>query len=293
MDYKRISLSTTLHIDSLVSVHYLEYTRDFVFAGEKHDFWELVYVDRGRVFVTADAEEFVLGSKELFIHKPNEFHSIRCDGESVANVIVISFSSNSQDLYSIAGHIINCPENGRPLLATIVSEVKEAFTADLGDPHVKELIRNEHQPFACEQLIQLNLEGFLIRVIRSDWSFFKTVDPLDQQHFPSTRLKAICNYLEANVESRIMFEDVCEHCSIGASALKKLFRDNVGCGVMEYYGKLKIERAKQMIREQDMNYTQIADALHYTTVQYFSRHFKRCTQMTPSEYSESVKRFMQ
>lgn len=292
MDYKKIPLKTSLRVDDIISVHYLEYTRDFSFAGEKHDFWEFVYVDRGRVFVTADQRELVLESKEMFLHSPNEFHSIRCDGSSVANVIVISFSCDSEELYSIAGHIIQCPENCRPLLATMIGEARNAFKSDLGDPHIKELIRNENPLFASEQLIQLNLEEFLIRIIRSDWEWFKHYDPIEEQHFPNQRLKAICEYLEKNVENRIMFEDVCDYCSIGASALKKLFRENVGCGVMEYYGKLKIERAKQMIREKDMNYTQIADALHYTTVQYFSRHFKRCTQMTPSEYAESVKRFM-
>lgn len=292
MDYKKITLRSSIHVENIISVHYLEYTRDFAFAGEKHNFWEFVYVDRGRVFVTANDEEVTLESKQLFLHKPNEFHSIRCDGSSVANAIVISFSCNCEELYSVAGHIIPCPENAMPLLATIVAEAKKAFSSNIGDPNIKELVRNQDQPFACEQMIQLNLEAFLICVVRRDWEFFKTIAPIEQQQFPNARIKAICEYLEQNVENRIMFEDVCEHCSIGSSALKKLFRENVGYGVMEYYGRLKIERAKQMIREKDMNYTQIADALHYTTVQYFSRHFKRCTQMTPSEYAESVKRFM-
>lgn len=292
MDYKKISLKTSLHVEEIVSVHYLEYTKDFSFAGESHNFWEFIYVDRGEVSVTAGKEEFILKPKQLFLHKPMEFHSLRCVGTSASDAIVISFTCGCKELIGLSGRILNCPSEAKPLLATIVAESKDAFSTNIGDPHVKELVRKQDQTFACEQLIQINLEEFLIRIIRSDWQFFKHVFPHEQQHFPNIRFEAICDYLEKNVEKRLMFEDICEACSIGASALKKLFHDNAGCGVMEYLGRLKCEKAKQLIREQDMSYTQIADYLHYTTVQYFSRHFKRVVNMTPSEYANSVKRFM-
>ncbi len=293
MEYKKITLRNDLTVDNIVSVHYLEYTRTFTFAGELHDFWEFIYVDKGRVFITAGNTEIALETKQLYLHKPMEFHSIRCDGSTTANAVVVSFDGSCGALHSVSGKVLSCSDEMRPLLAHMVSEAREAFSSPLGDPNVKELLRKEEQPFACEQLIRLYLEEFLIQLVRSDLKPTKQPPiPIQQQDFQNQRLKAICEYLETNAESRLMFEDVCKQFSIGASALKKMFRDNVGCGVMEYYGRCKIERAKQMIREQDMNYTQIADALHYTTVQYFSRHFKRCTKMTPSEYADSVKRYM-
>ena len=293
MEYKRVKLRNDLTVDDIVSVHYLEYTRTFAFAGELHDFWEFIYVDKGRLFITAGNTEIALETKQLYLHKPMEFHSIRCDGASTANAVVVSFDGDCQALHSVAGRVINATDEMRPLLAHMVSEAREAFSSPLGDPNVKELLRREEQPFACEQLVRLYLEEFLIHLVRADVVPAEQPPiPIQQQDFQNQRLKAICEYLEENVQNRLMFEDVCKQFSVGASALKKMFRDNVGCGVMEYYGRCKIERAKQMIREQDMNYTQIADALHYTTVQYFSRHFKRCTKMTPSEYADSVKRYM-
>ena len=292
MEYKRLALRNELTVNSIVSVHYLEYTRTFTFAGELHDFWEFIYVDKGRVFITAGNTEIALETKQLYLHKPMEFHSIRCDGSSTANAVVVSFDGNCDALASVAGRVMTGTEEMRLLLAHMVSEARNAFSSPLGDPGSKELVRRESQPFACEQLIRLYLEQFLIRLVRNNNQPRSLSTIPVHQTIPNQRLKSICEYLEANVQNRLMFEDVCKKFSIGASALKKLFRDNVGCGVMEYYGRCKIERAKQMIREQEMNYTQIADALHYTTVQYFSRHFKRCTKMTPSEYADSVKRYM-
>jgi AraC-like DNA-binding protein len=44
-----------------------------------------------------------------------------------------------------------------------------------------------------------------------------------------------------------------------------------------------------MIREDDLNFTEIAAALHYSTVHHFSRQFKEKFGITPSEYAKSVK----
>lgn len=38
-------------VDAIVTVHYFEYAKNYVFEGEKHDFWELLYVDKGEVEV--------------------------------------------------------------------------------------------------------------------------------------------------------------------------------------------------------------------------------------------------
>ena len=50
-----------------------------------------------------------------------------------------------------------------------------------------------------------------------------------------------------------------------------------------------MDLAKQMIRENHYNFTQIADTLGFSSIHYFSRQFKRITGMTPSEYASSIK----
>ena len=62
-----------------------------------------------------------------------------------------------------------------------------------------------------------------------------------------------------------------------------------GGGVMEYFGRRKIEAAKEMIRREDGNFTEIATRLGYQSIYYFSRHFKKVTGMTPSEYASGVR----
>lgn len=44
-----------------------------------------------------------------------------------------------------------------------------------------------------------------------------------------------------------------------------------------------------MIRQEQANFTEISDALGYTSIHYFSRQFKTFTGMSPSEYALSIK----
>lgn len=60
MEYESLFLENLLTVQKLYSVHYFEYMKDFVFAGESHDFWEFVCVDKGEVNIITDKSEFLL-----------------------------------------------------------------------------------------------------------------------------------------------------------------------------------------------------------------------------------------
>ena len=49
------------------------------------------------------------------------------------------------------------------------------------------------------------------------------------------------------------------------------------------------QERKQMIRENNLNFTEIAAALQYSTVHHFSRQFKEKFGITPTEYARSVR----
>ena len=100
--------------------------------------------------------------------------------------------------------------------------------------------------------------------------------------------------LESNAERGISIQEAMKReqdadGNIKEGNLQKLFRDAQGCGVIEFFSAMKIDTAKQMIRDQQLNFTQISDKLGYTSIHYFSRQFKKLTAMTPSEYATSIR----
>ncbi len=291
MQYVKTVLNKVLEIEDVVSIHYFEYAKDFAYSGEFHDFWELVYADKEELLITAGAHEHMLKAGQFYLHRPMEFHNLRCNGENAANSFIISFTSDSPSLYSISGKALWCPENCKKFMATIVKESHRAFSTPLGKLHTHQLIRQEDPLFGAEQLIQVQLEEFLIRLIRECGSASPAEEDLSENE-TNSRLATICRYLEENVENKLSFGDVCQQFSMSESSLKKLFREGIGCGAIDYYNRCKIDRAKQLIREKNINFTEIADRLGYNSVQFFSRRFKQSTGMTPSQYAASIKQMV-
>lgn len=95
MTYIKTTLKREIAIDSIITIHYFEYMKDFVFHGESHDFWEFLYVDQGSVIVQAAENHFRMEAGDIIFHEPNEFHAIRSVGNSSPNLVVMSFVTNS------------------------------------------------------------------------------------------------------------------------------------------------------------------------------------------------------
>ena len=49
MTYVKTKLQHSIDIDAIITLHYFEYMKDYVYDGESHDFWEFVFVDSGIV----------------------------------------------------------------------------------------------------------------------------------------------------------------------------------------------------------------------------------------------------
>lgn len=284
MEYKKTLLETPVHIDGVYSVHYFEYTKDFAYSGEIHDFWEIVYADKQNMYITAGAEEILLPMGHLYIHRPNEFHNIRCDGVKAANSVIVSFDCACQQLMNIAGMVIAAGHEEKTLLGAIIKEATKAFSTPLGLAYTREMRKSESGPFGAQQLIRIYLEQLLIFLIRGN----RRTLPV-QKPEKNTLLIGICDYLEKHVEEPLRFADVRAYFNVSASVIKKTFREHMDCGVMEYFTRLKIDAAKEMIRSSELNFTEIADRLSFNTSQYFTTVFRRVSGMTPTEYAYSVR----
>lgn len=289
IDYESTSLLQNIVIESLISVHYFEYTSDFHFEGEVHNFWEFLYVDKGEVEVTAGDSTFILKKGDIIFHKPMEFHSLWANGISAPNLIVIAFICNSESMKFFENKILKIGNAENNLLAQILIEARAAFKSQLNDPYLAKLEKREVVTFGAEQLIKICLEQLLILLIRNrDRPAEKLVSYLKEKKDNDIMNKIIC-YLENNVSENLTLDDVCYTNLIGRSKLQKMFRERTGGGVMEYFYNLKIEAAKQLIREGTHNFTEISRNLGFASIHYFSRRFKTITGMTATEYASSVK----
>ena len=115
VSYKKTRPKTLFYIPEIVTIHYYELDKSFVFEGEQHDFWEMVYVDKGAVEIQADDKTLVLNQGEVLFHKPHEFHGIRAF-RSNPNFFVISFVCRSPAMRLFEGYRAALSQSLRLLL---------------------------------------------------------------------------------------------------------------------------------------------------------------------------------
>jgi len=289
--YTLTSLKNEITIKHIISVHYFEYSKNYIFEGERHNFWELLYVDKGEINVMADEEKYILQKGQIIFHQPNEWHNVIANGVVAPNLVVIAFNCNSKAMDFFKQRILSIDSKIQSYLSTIVLEAKRSFVSDLSDPLLSTLKKRKKSYFASEQLIRIYLELLLIDLIKNQELYQAEVKPSTsvKEYAFEEKLTIVKRLLIEHVYSHLTLDDICKKTLLSRSTLQKLFKDGMNTSIMDYFKTLKIDEAKALIREGNYNFTEIASMLGYNSIHYFSRTFKATTTMTPSEYASSVK----
>lgn len=288
MTYVSTKLEKIFQIDSIVTIHYFEYMSDFVFSGETHDFWEFLYVDKGKVSVQTDDRQYTLTTGDIIFHKPNEFHAIESISKKAPNLVAVSFYCTSPSIKLFSNFHCTLTLEERTLISKIIAESKNTFSSPLYLPSVEQVKISENAPFGSQQLISLYLELLLITLKRNhlensiSTSF---VHSSVRNNLP----EEISAFMKRHICDAMTVSSICETFSISRSTLHTLFTAKYHCSPMAYFHKLKMDYAKELLRSEKMNCTEVAHYLSFSSLQYFSKQFKKATGMSPLEYISSVK----
>lgn len=287
MDYLRTSLKSTIEINKIITLYYFEFDKYYKFSGELHDFWEFLYVDKGEIEVLAGQTRHMLRQGTLIFHKPNEFHSFYSYHGTAPNLIVMTFDCKSIAMKHFENKVICLQDEQRNLLAQIIKEGANAFHFPFKYP----LQRNKNQPIGCEQLIKAYLEIFLIQLLRKDTLIDNNVSlsSLAKEKDQDGLTSAIIHYMEQKLDTKVTLTEMSHTLHVAKTMLKDVFKKNTGYSIMEYFSRMKIERAKAFIRDDVHNFTEISQKIGFSSVHYFSKTFKKAIGMSPSEYAKSVK----
>ena len=293
MNFQLMTFRKELSVLGLHSMFYYEHGKDFYFAGERHDFWEMVYVDQGRASVVAENTGYLIEQGEVIFHKPMEFHTLASAKKEPHNVIVISFSAVGEALRFFENQILTVHSNQKKILSDLLLEIQNTFGVTTDIIHYKKRLKEKSRVVGAQQLVINYLEQFLISLIREN----ETGE--SRQGRKSARAKknvehamaeSIEAYLSQSLYEKLTLNQIAKKFHVGKSYLSQIFKEATGKSVMTYYLDLKIAEAKRLLRKDELNCSQIAEKLGYATVHNFSRTFKMKTGFSPSGYQYSVKR---
>lgn len=284
-DLEKLPINCLINVRHIMSVHYFEFKSDFSYDGEHHDFWELVYVDRGTAVASAEDKKIILKQGEIIFHSPCEFHALAACHDDPPTVFIITFVCNSAQMKFFEDRHMNVPTPLRRYISEMIADAQEAYLLDDDSPYSRNLQKKENGLIGSEQLIKNNLEMFLLKLIR-----FSVLPKLesnkDDINDPLTA--KIIEILTNNVYGRVTVEAIAKELGFSRTHIAATFKQNCGKTITEYLTDLKISEAKYLIRKGQYTISQISDFLCYDNPHYFCRVFKKETNLTPKQYSNSV-----
>ncbi|MBO9596581.1 MAG: response regulator [Cohnella sp.] len=105
-----------------------------------------------------------------------------------------------------------------------------------------------------------------------------------EQAYSPDIIRKITAYIDDHLAEEFTRQQIAEFVHFNPAYLSRLFKREIGASLTDYILAKRIEKAKRLLATTRMKISDIAAAVGYDNIPYFSRKFKRVTNLTPFEY---------
>ncbi|SMO76867.1 AraC family transcriptional regulator [Solitalea koreensis] len=231
----------------------------------------LIYCLTGKGQCETQNGTFVLRPNQFILLPPNEYYCYQADIEQPWTIYCMHFNGSminelneSFDLEQFAVPT-NLPFNNQ-----ILETWKEIYTSLL-DGYTDENI-------GYANLCLYRFVSFFLFPNRSQ----KTIQEPEQEDL----LDQSISFMKANVHKRFSVDEIAETFQYSPSHYSVLFKQKTGLSPIDYFIKIKIQHACELLTGSNLIVKEIAVKVGYEDPYYFTRIFKKVTGKTPREYKE-------
>jgi two-component system response regulator YesN len=117
------------------------------------------------------------------------------------------------------------------------------------------------------------------------------MEAVSEAGYSSGELQAIMamDYIKENYNNPdLSLNQICSYLSISTSRFSSIFKEATGKTFMEVLTNVRMERAKQLLRQTSLKNYEIAERVGFSDPHYFSIAFKKMTGKTPKEYAREI-----
>lgn len=260
------ALRPKVRVECLYTLFYQEKEAGFLFPGEAHPMAEILYVDKGRLHSVADGQELLLEQGDLVLYAPEQWHMQYADPGEAPRMVTAGFWARGIRWEALRDRRFRLDPEAVQLLQQMLKAQAQG---------------EDDRIFSLLTLLLLNLQ-------RSAASAAQEKEQPTHSG-ENAIIRRAQQLVQEKIEEKLTVPVVAEGIGVSASYLTALFHKHLQISPGEYIRRTKLQQSKQLIREGQLNFTQIAQRLQYSTVHHFSRQFKQMFGMTPTEYAGSVR----
>ena len=237
-------------------------TLDHSYGPEVRQHYLLMYCVDGTAVCKKDDDEISFGAHDLYVMFPNEkIHYVTPTGSYWTSWWVGVYGSLTDTLMEMLGVTKDNP----------FIHIRDNYTMEC---LMKEIYDTSLNSDASSKMKCISLLYELFSFLMKDaGSTYKSDIICDAQ-----------NIIEHNLSGQISVADLAEKLGINPSYLTRIFKQKHSKSPKDYILDLKIKRAKELLKTTDVSVTDIARSIGFDDPLYFSRLFKKRTNLTPTEY---------
>jgi AraC family transcriptional regulator of arabinose operon len=227
----------------------------------------LIYCTKGEGYVIIDQKKTRIRSNTMLIIPKNTPHIYGSNDENPWDIYWIHFSGESDD-HLIQNNstitLIDVPLSTMPFLKVLFDDMFDALSTG---PDISNII------YAC-----YSLSYFLAKVL------FMPNNKYEARDKKTKYVENSIDFMKNNIDKRLTLNDLTIYNNLSKTQLIDIFKEKTGYSPIDYFLRLKIQKACFNLDFTEMTISEIAEKIGYSDQYYFSRLFKKIMGMAPSDY---------
>jgi YesN/AraC family two-component response regulator len=116
------------------------------------------------------------------------------------------------------------------------------------------------------------------------FEIFQNLKNNNDNYSASLKVDKVINYMLNNINNKITLKELSLLVSLSPTYLSKIFKETTGYSVIEFFNKIKVDKAKELIVDGDKKIKEVSKLLGFSDEFYFSRIFKKVEGISPLDF---------
>ncbi len=228
--------------------------------------YHILYIAAGACFVTVNGQEVRADEGSLVFFFPGERQEYRFRADIPTASYYLHFSGESPR------HLLAKIEAGQ---ARVFSIGKSATLEELWRRTAEEHTLSLPESDGVTGGYLLSILSLCVRKV-----FFAAGEVSDS----SKKITAICRHMLASLAEDLPVAEYARLCHLSESRFTHLFHEVMGKSPVRYLAELRLQRAKELLRDTTLSILEIAATVGIKNPYYFSRFFKKHAGLSPTDY---------
>ena len=264
--YTYQSVSVPLHVRRILDCWFTKHSKSCQIIKPAHRSYELLYTYEGSMHVELSSGRYSLQPHDLIIYRSDR---AVLDISENCSYLTAVFELNQRKALHILNNTFHC-------------------TSELQQILWKLLIESGENSYYTKTLMECYLQEAILLLMQFYESISHKALFADNNSARNDLLSEILSYMNKRITEPVTIEDICHEFYISRSSLQALFKTHLNTSPKNYLLNIKLQKSKELIRQNQYTISETAYMLGFSSIHYFSRLFKKYFNTTPSAYAKKI-----